>query len=132
MLGDLLIEFISIIENIKVNPEIKAKVVINERTGTIVAGGNVSISEVAVSHGNLVIQIRQVEMAASAGDAEASVTYEEEDIQEEPARVMVMQSSTVQELAQALNSIKVTPRDLISIFQSLKVAGALQAELIVM
>lgn len=132
MMHNNLIEFISIIEGIEVKPEVRSRVVINERTGTIVAGGNVSISEVAVSHGNLVIQIKSVEMGANAGSASANVSYTEEDIKEEPARVMVMKSSTVQELAQALNSIKVTPRDLISIFQSLKVAGALQAELIIM
>ncbi|MEA1972370.1 MAG: flagellar basal body P-ring protein FlgI [Candidatus Cloacimonadota bacterium] len=132
MVDEYLIEFISIIEGIEVQPVINARVVINERTGTIVAGGNVTISEVAVSHGNLIIKIKSVKMEAGIGDASAEVTYSEEDIKEEPARVMVMKSSTVQELAMALNSIKVTPRDLISIFQSLKVAGALQAELIIM
>lgn len=132
MLDDYLIEFIAMVENVEVQPEVKARVVINERTGTIVAGGNVSISEVAVSHGSLVIQIKSVNVQAGIDETEADLTYTEEDIKEEPARVMVMQSSTVQELAQALNSIKVTPRDLISIFQSLKVAGALQAELIIM
>ncbi len=129
-----LIGFISTIENLEVVPEQKARVVINERTGTIVAGGNVELSEVAVAHGNLMIKINTYTETESVGWGMAEQTSEYGTISaiNEPARVMVLESSTVQELARALNSIKVTPRDLISIFQSLKAAGALQAELVIM
>ncbi len=129
-----LIGFISSIENLEVVPEQRARVVINERTGTIVAGGNVELSEVAVAHGNLMIKINTYSQSQSVGFGMVEETTEYANVAaiNEPARVMVLESSTVQELARALNSIKVTPRDLISIFQSLKAAGALQAELVIM
>jgi len=114
-----LVGFISKIENLEIIPEQKAKVVINERTGTIVAGGNVRISEVAISHANLTIEI-----IAWKTDVNRQPVSSTED-----GKVMVISATTVQELARSLNSIKVTPRDLVAIFQSLKVAGALQAEL---
>lgn len=123
------IGFISNIENLEIIPQQKAKVVINERTGTIVAGGNVKISEVAVSHGNLVIEISSNTETDILGQ-----TYTNNQMQAttQQAKVMVMNAPTVNELAAALNRIKVSPRDLISIFQSLKTAGALQAQLIIM
>ncbi len=127
-----LIEFIAQIETTTVEPEIAAKVVINERTGTIVAGGNVQVSQVAVSHGNLTIKVRSSELKLSVGGAEVTETFDDEEIKEESAKIMIIEAATVEELSRALNSIKVTPRDLISIFQSLKMAGALQAELIIM
>ncbi len=127
-----LIGFISDIEHLEVIPERKARVVINERTGTIVAGGNVSLAQVAVAHGNLIIEVRYQSEAINAGGISSS--YEATDImtEAEKARLLVLEATTVKELARALNSIKVTPRDLISIFQSLKAAGALQAELIIL
>ncbi len=127
-----LIEFIAQIETVEVEPEMSAKVVINERTGTIVSGGNVQIAQVAVSHGNLTIKIKSSELQMNIGGAEVVETFDDEEIKEEAAKVMVVQAATVEDLSRALNSIKVTPRDLISHFQSLKVAGALQAELIIM
>lgn len=126
-----IVGFLSNIENLMVMPEQSAKVVINERTGTIVAGGNIKISKVAIAHGNLVIQINTSEESITAG----AVTIENTQTQvqaKETNRVMVMESATVEDLAKALNSIKVTPRDMISIFQSIKEAGALQAELKIM
>ena len=125
MLDDKLVELVSRIENINVVPDQKAIIVINERTGTIVSGGRVQISQVAVSHGNLTIKI---ETRKTEDGAEETAG----EIKEESAQVMMVEAATVQDLARALNSIKVTPRDLISIFQSLKVAGALQAELVIM
>lgn len=107
--------FMSKVENLGVIPQQRARVVINERTGTIVAGGDVYISPVAISHGSLTIEI------GAKGN--------------EPAReekVLAMQAATVAELAESLNRIRVIPRDLIAIFQTLKAAGALQAEIVVM
>ncbi|PID28172.1 MAG: flagellar biosynthesis protein FlgA [Candidatus Cloacimonadota bacterium] len=129
---NLLVDFVSQVENLTVKPEAKAKVVINERTGTIVAGGNVTVSEVAVSHGNLTIEISARENNLELGGLEYKETEEFVEAKSDPARVLVLEAATVAELAGALNSIKVTSRDLISIFQSLKVAGALQAELIIL
>ncbi|HOQ79454.1 MAG TPA: flagellar basal body P-ring protein FlgI [Candidatus Cloacimonadota bacterium] len=126
-----LINFISTVENLRVVPEQSAIVVINERTGTIVAGGNVRINEIAIAHGNLVIQVETKTNRAQVGpystESESSNITATED-----ARVITMETATVEDLARALNAIKVSPRDLISIFQSIKQAGALQAELKIM
>ncbi len=127
-----IVRFVSNIENLEIIPEQKARVVINERTGTIVSGGNVTISEVAVSQGNLVIQIHNNSEELSLGGFTHKTTDTNIEAVADKARVLVMKAATVQDLARTLNSIKVTPRDLISIFQSLKVAGALQAELIIL
>ncbi len=125
---DNLVNFLSTIENIRVSPEQAAKVVINERTGTIVAGGNIRINEVAIAHGNLVIQVSSQSQNLSVGSVNANTTSTEIQAKE-TSRVVTMKTATVEELARALNSIKISPRDMISIFQSIKEAGALQAEL---
>lgn len=127
-----LVSFISIIENIEIVVEETARVVINERTGTIVAGGNTQISEVVISHGNLVIEIGEQEDTFAFGPIIEQTSTVGLRAQETGPRVMVMQTTTAQDLAQSLNSLRVTPRDLIAIFQSLKTAGALKAELIIM
>jgi len=123
-----LIGFVANIENLRVNPEQPARVVINERTGTIVAGGNIRINQVAIAHGNLVIQVNTENRRASAGPFSSS-SSQTQIKSSESSRVVTMETATVEDLAKALNSIKVTPRDMISIFQSIKEAGALQAEL---
>ncbi|MCK9329393.1 MAG: flagellar basal body P-ring protein FlgI, partial [Candidatus Cloacimonetes bacterium] len=126
-----IVSFISIIENLEITPQQNARVIINERTGTIVAGGNVRINEVAIAHGNLIIKVKSDNENLSAGPFSLE-TESTEITAQESSRVFVMESATVQELAQALNAIKVTPRDMISIFQSLKESGALHAELRIM
>ncbi len=122
-----MMNFISKIENLSIATSQRARVVINERTGTIVAGGNVTISEVAISHGSLVIEI-----SSETDDGYFGTTTTNIDATTDQARVLLVGASTVSELAQTLNKIKVTPRDLISIFQSIKISGALQAELVIM
>lgn len=101
-----IVQLIAIIENYKVNPDQKAKIVINERTGTIVAGGDVMVSPVAISHGDLSIEIK--------GNAK-------------PATMMNLPEggTTLTELVKGLNSFGATPEDLISIFQALKKNGSL-------
>ncbi len=128
-----LVGFVSTIENLEIIPQQKSRVVINERTGTIVAGGNVQISKIAISHGNLTIKISELdETAIIAPVVFTSTSTSETSVNVEQSRMMVIESSSVQELAKALNTIKVTPRDMISIFQSIKEAGALHAELVIM
>ncbi|MCL1826622.1 MAG: flagellar basal body P-ring protein FlgI [Candidatus Cloacimonetes bacterium] len=127
-LNNSLNSFISDIQNLEVTPQQAARIVINERTGTIVAGGNVRISEVAIAHGNLVIKVRDTQ-ALNLGPYSLDMLLDNEISAREQTRVFTMEAATVGELAQALNAIKVTPRDMISIFQSLKEAGALMAEL---
>jgi flagellar P-ring protein precursor FlgI len=127
--------FLADIEHLSVAPDSVAKVVVNERTGTVVMGENVRISTVAVSHGNLSISIRESAQVSQPGPFARqgeTVVVPETDIAIEMAErnlMVVDGGATIGELVAALNAIGVTPRDLISIFQSIKAAGALQAEL---
>jgi len=126
--------FISKMELLEIVPDFRAKVVVNEKTGTVVIGEKVRLSTVAVSHGNLSIVITRAEEVSqpesfSQGKT-VTTTKEEIKIEEENSKViLVPENSTIGDLVRALNAIGVTPRDLISIFQSIKAAGALQAEL---
>jgi flagellar P-ring protein precursor FlgI len=110
-------------------------VVINERTGTIVVGGNVGISETAVAQGSLVVRVREEKKVSqpmtpftdgtTAIVDDTAIAVEER----EGALIRVPQAVTVEELAAALNAIGASPRDLIAIFDALHRAGALQARL---
>ena len=129
------IEFIAKLENVTVVPDLNARVVVNERTGTIVAGENVMISEVAIAHGSLSISIGP-EITAEAGapgGAQAQLQLGGAvEVDEEKPRVLALPpASNVSDVAKALNALKVTPRDIIAIFQALKRAGALKSELII-
>jgi flagellar P-ring protein precursor FlgI len=112
-----------------------AVVVINERTGTIIVGENVGISTVAISHGNLSIVTQEKDYIsqplpfARAGTTARTHRTEITAIEEQGPLSVVDRKVSVQDLARALNAMGLTPRDLISIFQALKQAGALQAEL---
>ncbi len=127
--------FLADIERLQVTPDSVAKVVINERTGTVVMGENVRISTVAISHGNLSISIQesaQVSQPAplSTGGRTVVTPQTQISVEQEKKNLMVVNGgATIGELVSALNAIGVTPRDLISIFQGIKAAGALQAEL---
>jgi flagellar P-ring protein FlgI len=133
--------FIDTITNYDVKVDVPAVVVINERTGTIVVGENVGISEVAIAQGSLVIKIKEtatVSQPNAAPFAESTGTTEVIpdtiiDVEEKDGYLIpVPQTITVQDLARTLNSLGVTPRDLIAIFNALKKAGALQARLEIM
>ncbi|MEP9411266.1 MAG: flagellar basal body P-ring protein FlgI [Candidatus Brocadia sp.] len=134
---DSIIRFVANIEELYVKPDSVARVIINERTGTIVAGENVRISTVAVAHGNLSITISERPEVSQPGALSSGQTtvVPRTDIQvtEEEKRLNVIQEgATISDVARALNVLGVTPRDLISIFQAIKRAGALHAELIIM
>ena len=131
---DNVVSFLSRIEGIEVTTDARSKVVLDERTGTVVMGEGVRIKTVAISHGNLSIQIRetpQVSQPAPFGQGQTVVTPGTEvKAKEEKARLMVIKPGpTIGELVRALNAVGVTPRDLIAILQSIKAAGALEAEL---
>jgi flagellar P-ring protein precursor FlgI len=116
--GGNTVEFMAAIENIAVNVDTKAKVVLNERTGTVVMGDRITITPVAISHGDLSIQVG----GAGGGNARGAGGA--------PARVAELKTgSSVADLVKALNTLGVQPKDLTSIFQTLKSMGALQAEL---
>jgi flagellar P-ring protein precursor FlgI len=119
------------IEKITVVPDLPARVVVNERTGTVVIGENVSVSSVAMSHGALKLKIPG---DASEGDlfgGGAEVVEEPDHLHPMINNFDVGAMPTVRELVRNLNALGVTPRDLISILQSLKTAGALRADLII-
>ena len=122
------------IENINVAQEQQAKVIMDERTGTVVMGKDVRISTVAIAHGNLSINIRENAAVSQPGpfsQGQTVVTPQAEvKTSEQGGEMVVLKSgSTIGELVSALNAVGVTPRDLISIIQSIKSAGALQADL---
>lgn len=119
---------------IEVKPDTAAKVVINERTGTVVTGENVTLSPCAVAHGNLFLRVAEgplaVQPAPFGGGGTAVVPRTAVGAAEERSRVLTLpRTATVGDVARALNALGVTPRDLITIFHSLKEAGALHAEL---
>lgn len=132
-----IVRFVANIEELYIQPDSIARVIINERTGTIVAGETVRIATIAVAHGNLSITISESPEASqpnalASGDTKV---LQRTDIQisEEEKRLYVLQEGvTISDVARALNVLGVTPRDLISIFQSIKRAGALHAELVIM
>lgn len=130
------IEYIARIEAADVAVDVAGKVVINERTGTIVVGGTVRLLPAVVAHGGLEIEIQQINtvvqpapftIGTTARVSNAIVRTQE---QSNPA-VALPATATVQDLANALNSLKVTPRDLVAIFQALQQVGSLQAELVI-
>lgn len=130
-----LVGLISRIETLNVQVDMRARVVINERTGTIIIGNNVTISPVAISHGSLAIEIREYPEVsqplsfAPRGAKTAVVPRTDIALEEEKAYLVEVSGITLGEVVRALNALGVTPRDLISILQALKASGALRAEL---
>ena len=129
--------FVATLENMEVTPDQVAKVVLDERTGTVVIGENVRIATVAIAHGNLSIEIReepQVSQPAPLSQGRTVVTPKSEvKVKEDKSQVVLLsQAVTIRDLVRALNSIGVSPRDLVAIFQAIKAAGALQAKLEIM
>jgi flagellar P-ring protein precursor FlgI len=129
-----LAEFLAEMENLTVEADRPAKVVINERTGTIVMGKEVRISPVAIMHGSLTVEIQTAfavsQPAPLSGGTTQVVPQVGVGVKEDKARnVVLKQGATVEELVRALNAIGSTPRDIIAILQNLRAAGALEAEL---
>lgn len=129
--------FLAAVEAVDVAPDRVARVVLNERTGTVVMGDHVTISTVAIAHGSLSVTIRvqnDVSQPAPFSDGETTrVVNDEITAVEEDARLTLVEGPvTIDQLVRGLNAIGVTPRDLISILQAIKAAGALSAEIEVM
>lgn len=107
------VELIAQVENFRVVADLAARIVINERTGTLVAGGDITLKKVALSHGDLVLEVKGGDNASG-----------------KPQAIHVIErSTTINDLVKALNAIGTSPEDLISIFQALKQNGALVAEI---
>ena len=129
-----LVEFVAELENLTVEVDRKAKVVINERTGTIVIGKDVMIAPVAIMHGVLSVEVRtklEVSQPEPLSAGKTVVTPEVTvDAKEEKAKNIVLQKgATVEEMVRALQAIGSTPRDIIAILENLRSAGALDAEI---
>ncbi|MBN2644236.1 MAG: flagellar basal body P-ring protein FlgI [Desulfuromonadaceae bacterium] len=132
-----LVEFIARVEHLEVQPDMKARIVVSERSGTVVMGENVRLSTVAVSHGNLNLVISESAMVsqpnAFAQGSTTTVPDSQVDIAEDSGNLVLLPMGVnIGDVARALNAIGATPRDLIAIFQAIKAAGALHAELVVL
>ena len=125
------------IENIEIEPERKARVVVDQRSGTIVMGEDVRLSRVAVSQGNLVLRIQEAPLAVQpnpfAEGETVVVPRTDVAIEEEPGIGLaeVPDGASLSEVIAGLNALGVAPRDMINILKSIKAAGALHAEFIV-
>jgi flagellar P-ring protein precursor FlgI len=135
-----LVSFMTRLEGLNVQPDKRARVVVNERTGTVIAGADVTIARVTVSHGDLRVAVvtdylvSQPLLLRGAGRGVRTEVVPQTRIDVSEQNVEAVQlgvGSTVADLVQALNRIKATPRDMISILQGIKAAGALRAELII-
>lgn len=129
-----LVEMMAQIESLDVSVDNRAKVVLDERTGTVAIGENVKISSAAISHGELIVEIKEqlqviqpppLTFGQPMTAPESTIT-----VREKGNRVLLVPTAAnIGDLVKALNAVGVSPRDLIAIFQSLKAVGALQAEL---
>src|SRR5690606_15741295 len=129
--------FLAAMEDLNIDVDVPARVVINERTGTIVAGGGVRINEVMVTYGSIVISTQTDQLVSQppplSGGSTVTAERGSANISEEQARSVVLPPNTdVTALAAALNELGLTARDVIAIFQAIDRAGALQGELIIL
>lgn len=130
-----IVELVAMIEKLEVTPDIAARVVINERTGTVVMGEKVRIATIAIAHGNLSIVVKenpQVSQPLPFSEGGETVVTPDTDLsvrEGENQLVLVNGGTSIGDVVNALNALGVSPRDLIAIFQAIKAAGALQAEL---
>ncbi len=122
--ADDIVSFISAIENLRVNPDRKSIIVINERTGTIVLGDDIRVSPVAISHGELTISINS-ELGGNIKKDNAT----DKKATDEKGSVVNFKGTTVEDVVKMLNTIGATPSDIISILQALKSSGSIDAEI---
>jgi flagellar P-ring protein precursor FlgI len=137
--GQDMMSFVSQVENLSVEPDSPARVVIDEVAGVIVMGENVRLSTVAIQQGNLTITVRETPAVSqpnplSRGGQTTVVPQSDVSVDEEKGKqfVTLKQGASLASLVAGLNALGVTPRDMISILQTIKAAGALQADIEVM
>lgn len=132
-----LVGFIAEVNDVNVTVDLPARIVINERTGTIVVGDEVMVKPCQVAHGGLTIRVQAFnevsQPGAFAGGGE-TVEFQNNavDVSEPTAHLFPVQGVSASEVAEALNRLRVTPRDMITIFQALREAGVLDADLEIM
>jgi flagellar P-ring protein precursor FlgI len=134
------VAFISALESVEIAPDQPARIVVNERTGTVIIGRNVRIAPVAVAHAGLHITVKTEQLVSQPnpfGRGQTAVVPDTTVAVQEPQNRQLVeipgnQGVSLTDIVQALNALGVTPRDLIAVFEALREAGALQAELVVM
>jgi flagellar P-ring protein precursor FlgI len=137
------VKLMSMLENIEVKPDVVARVVVNERTGTVVAGGNVRIDDVTISHANIKVAISTeftasqpqfVKLFGQGGSDISTVVVPNTDIEvneDKGGAVSLPSGATISDMVTALQKIHASTRDIITILQAIKRAGALHAELVI-
>lgn len=125
--------FMARVESLEITPDKPAKIILNERTGTIVMGDSVRVSTVAVAHGNLTVVVNKINEVSqpapfSLGDTTPIQNTDLETNQDESNLTVIEQTVTIGDLVRALNAMGTTPTDLISIIQAIKASGALSAD----
>ncbi len=127
-----LVPLMASLENMECTPDSRARVVVDERSGTVVLGSKVTLSKVAVTHGNLNVVVKempQVSQPAAFSQGQTVVTPDTQiKLIEQKKRLLLVEGANIQELVNGLNAIGATPRDIMSILQALRAAGALHAE----
>jgi flagellar P-ring protein precursor FlgI len=137
-LADEPVALLAGVEALEIQPDAPARVVINERTGTVVVGADVRISKVALAHGNLTIEVRterEASQPAPFSERGRTVVVEQPEVfaTEGPDSVLTLEEGvSVGELVDALNELGISARDMIAIFQAMRAAGALHAELVLL
>lgn len=126
--------FAARVEAVDVELDTPARVVVSERTGTVVMGGNVTISAVAVAHGSLTVEVRQLNQALQPAPLSAGTTTTVSNTQitakEQDGELVVVEGAQIADLVAALNAMGVKPRELVVILHLIREAGALQAEIV--
>ncbi len=131
------VDFIARLENVEVTPDAPARIIINERTGTIVATSHIQISSCAIAQGNITINVAstldvsQPSPFSNTGTTAVTPRTDTQVTENKSAIVTLPEMPTVEKVASALNTLGATPRDIMAILQAMKQAGALQAELII-
>jgi flagellar P-ring protein precursor FlgI len=134
------VRFLTSIEGLKVAPDQRAKIVVNERTGTVVSGGNVTVAPVSITHGDLTVIITTDYLVSQPGfvnrtgagvRTQVAPDTSIEVNESEPLSISLSSNTSVAELVAALNKVKASSRDVISILQAIRRAGALHAELLI-
>ena len=131
------VDFIARLEDIEVTPDTPARIIINERTGTIVATANIQISSCAIAQGSITINVAstlttsQPSPLSNGGKTTVTPSTDTQVTENKSAVITLPEMPTVEKVASALNTLGATPRDIMAILQGMKQAGALQAELII-
>ena len=135
-----LVTFVTRIENLNIEPDRRARVVVNERTGTVVAGGDARISKVTISHGDIKVSVVTDYAVSQPGFVRQTGPDVRTEVvprtrinvtEDEGENVSMTANTTVADLVKALTKVRTSPRDMISILQGIKAAGALHADLVI-